>query len=106
MRTPRFGQPEDIRREISKQNTRFNIAFWSTIAFLCFLFLGILYGVDCAKGATIDARDQLKSYVGKQIVLDNDTLTVVNYNLGTKDLVLSNGVDVDMDIAERYQIKE
>ena len=41
-----------------------------------------------------------KSFLGKKVVIEKDTLTVINYSTFMRTYKLSNGVDYDMDFVK------
>lgn len=55
---------------------------------LCIIF-GLIYLISGSK-----LSNEMKPQLGKQIVLENDTLTIVNYNVDNGSYILSNGITV------------
>lgn len=51
--------------------------------------------------SSVEAREnQLEKRIGEKVVIDNDTLTVVSYQLWSGDFILSNGVKVSESIIQ------
>lgn len=44
-------------------------------------------------------QDKMKERMGQKIILENDTLTIINYSLFEGDFTLSNGVKIDYNMA-------
>lgn len=55
---------------------------------LCIAF-GILYLIGGSK-----MSNEMKPQLGKQVVLENDTLTIVDYNVDKCSYILSNGITI------------
>jgi len=51
------------------------------------------------------ASAEAKSTVGKIVVIQKDTLTVIGYSVSDKTYKLSNGLDYDMDFIKTKVIK-
>jgi hypothetical protein len=46
-----------------------------------------------------------KSFIGKKVVIEKDTMTVIDYSTFSKTYKLSNGIDYDMDFVKSKIIK-
>jgi uncharacterized membrane protein len=51
-----------------------------------------------SEGKAMD--NQVKSFVGKKVVIEKDTMTVINYSILKSTYTLSNGVEYDMDFVK------
>lgn len=75
------------------------------VMFILVHLAGLVFAIWLIYSATKDVNERIeikKSYIGKQAVVNNDTLTVVGSSLWNDDVTLSNGLKVD----ERFIIKE
>lgn len=52
-----------------------------------------------------ESNKRAKSFIGKKVIVDSDTLTIINYK-NEFNFVLSNGVVVNKKIVENFLIKE
>lgn len=70
------------------------------------LFILVLYGtvvLIVQFGFKLKTRnDEYKSYLGKEYVLDKDTLTIINYNQYKYLFVLSNGITTEFENDDRW----
>jgi len=60
----------------------------------------VCWGVKAIAGQIGKHEADLKSKLGKEYVIQGDTLTVVNYKLLEDTLVLSNGVEISEELVD------
>lgn len=80
---------------------------FSVVALL--LFVGVLVGAAFVISRMIYAdvveyEQMLRSQIGRQVVLQGDTLLVVSANYWSETYVLSNGVEVALEIVMDNQL--
>lgn len=64
------------------------------------LFAFGIYHLSNSTKALSDISKLMESNVGKEVVLDNDTLTILDYSLLNSTYLLSNGISVNRVIVE------
>lgn len=83
----------------------------AAIAITLFIILAVL----CTKGILDYLKDAgyelkstnecLKEYLNKDVEIHNDTFKIVNYSVFSEELILSNGVGIKKEVADRCLIK-
>lgn len=77
--------------------------------FLCSIILCFfLYNVLCKDGSLHKRHDLLKKTINTRVVINNDTLTVVKFNLNfwnSSDIVLSNGLSISYEFYDIYKLE-
>jgi hypothetical protein len=75
-------------------------AIWSGL--VGFVFIGALciWAVNGMFNAVDEEKAEKSVIVGENVVINSDTLTIVDYKLLTEKYVLSNGVEISEDYAE------
>jgi hypothetical protein len=62
------------------------------------LFIGIMFKVKTTfmviEDEVKEYESELSSYLGDTVVINKDTLTVVNYSIFNETLILSNSVEI------------
>ena len=58
------------------------------------------------KGSYNDLHDPYKANIGRSVVINTDTLTVVNYSTISGSYTLSNGVTIDKEVIKQLNTKE
>lgn len=66
-----------------------------------FLFWTIV--IKAGSKAYEDASEPLKEYVGDTVVINKDTLIVVDYSTWNSTLELSNGTSVDVELIKKMK---
>ena len=74
---------------------------WVTIAILL-LSLGALLSIGDYSGNLETAKNLL----GEKVIVESDTLTIVNYSIMYDDYTLSNGLTVAEDYVMKYIVEE
>lgn len=79
----------------------------SFAGFLVFIIIVVLFIISARRctGIIIEADEEYKEYVGERIVLENDTLTIINYSIWRENVTLSNGTIVNIDFAKKNLIE-
>lgn len=77
------------------------------ITVLIFIFCPIIIFNAIEKVSTeVDNKTaEVKKFVGEKIVIDNDTLTIVDYSIIESSYTLSNGTKIAFDFAKKSLIK-
>lgn len=77
--------------------------------FLCSIILCFfLYSVLCKDSELHKRHDLLKKTINTRVVINNDTLTVVKFNLNfwnSSDVVLSNGLSISYEFYDIYKLE-
>jgi hypothetical protein len=76
----------------------------SAILMLC-IFIGVIVFCLAFADAYNDQQIKCENMLGKKVVLENDTLDIVNYNVIHDDLILSNGLKINYEYANKHLIK-
>jgi hypothetical protein len=66
-----------------------------SIALLISACITVFLLVDSMVKNTEKLKSKYKSEIGKKIVIDNDTVTIVNYSIITESFTLSNNKTID-----------
>lgn len=84
-----------------KQNRRFKIGaiVSGSITIVLLIACGITIRHSAIKSKA--EKDKCQAMVGKLILINKDTLSVIDYSTWDKTYTLSNGVKVDYKIAEK-----
>lgn len=69
-----------------------------------FYIVVLVFGIIVLYGSS-KTYDKLKPQVGKQLVLDNDTLTITNFNTWNSEYGLSNGQTIYYQYGNELIIK-
>lgn len=69
------------------------------------IILGTIFYLISRKGADVTIKlenleEEMSSNVGESLVIDGDTLTIVNYSIVSNSYTLSNGVEIDKSFLE------
>jgi hypothetical protein len=70
-----------------------------TIIMLVFT-IGVVFLIHKVANEADKERKITKSFVGKKVAIEKDTLTIIDYSTLTKTYKLSNGIDYDMDFVK------
>ena len=76
-----------------------------------FILIGIIFLVFWSFVAVIlvntneENKKSIKNFVGKEVVIEKDTLVVIDYSTLQSTYKLSNGMDYDMDFIKSKIIK-
>jgi len=75
--------------------------------FLAFIIIVVLFTISLRRCTSIitEADEQYKEYVGEKIVLENDTLTIIDYSIWRENVTLSNGTTVNIDFAKKNLVE-
>ncbi len=77
-----------------KSKIRFIVAFVIFVLICTFFIHRLGSGLSEAVG-TMDKRDkEMKSHVGETVIIDKDTLTIVDYSFMDNNYTLGNGLKV------------
>lgn len=71
--------------------------FNELLYFILIVITVIFVMYSCSDSGLKKDRNELKSAVGTECIINNDTLKVINYNIWNKDLTLSNNVKVNYE---------
>jgi len=72
----------------------------ATVSLLSFLLAKLITN-------TVIKRDnEIQTLVGKKIVIDNDTLTIINYSKRKHVYMLKHNTEISMDLAKELLVKE
>jgi len=85
-----------------KENKSIIIAFLALIG--CILLLQTMCNKAAREGLNIikEGVSKHEPYIGRSIVIDNDTLTIVDYNFSESNFTLSNNVKVNQVLVTNY----
>jgi|TARA_R110000737_G_scaffold240714_1_gene252288 hypothetical protein len=79
---------------MSKSKIRFIVAF-VIFALICTFFIHILSSGFSEVVGGMDKRDkEMKSHVGETVIIDKDTLTIIDYSFMDNNYTLGNGLKV------------
>ncbi len=77
-----------------KSKIRFIVAFVIFVLICTFFIHRLSSGLSEAVGA-MDKRDkEMKSHVGETVIIDKDTLTIIDYSFTDNNYTLGNGLKV------------
>lgn len=65
------------------------------------LFAFVYFMLFSLNNTMQEMDDEYKSNIGKEIILEKDTLTIVDYSLWDETYTLSNGVKVSTDFIKK-----
>lgn len=65
------------------------------------LFAFVYFMLFSLNNTMQEMDDEYKSNIGKEIILEKDTLTIVDYSLWDETYTLSNGVKVNTDFIKK-----
>lgn len=71
--------------------------FYTLLYFILTVITVIFVMYSCSDSGLKKDHNELKSAVGTECIINNDTLKVINYNIWNKDLTLSNNVKVNYE---------
>lgn len=49
--------------------------------------------------------EKVKKHIGSKVVIDKDTLTILDYSMLNSNYMLSNGKEVSFELAEKLSVK-
>lgn len=78
----------------------------SAIVFIFLVVLSaylIFSSVDEIKSEYSKAENSIKKEVGKKVILEKDTLTIIDYSILNDTYTLSNGVKVSFELVEKLK---
>jgi hypothetical protein len=70
------------------------------------LAVSFMYIIITKTNKLTNADTEMKSYVGKKIVINNDTLMITNYSLFRECFILQNNTEVNKNIVKTLTIIE
>ena len=77
--------------------------------FLCSIILCFfLYSVLCKDSELHKSHDLLKKTINKQVIINSDTLTIVNFKLNfwnSSELILSNGLSISYEFYDMHKLE-
>lgn len=79
----------------------------AAVAITLFIVMAVLCTkeiLDYLKGAGYELKSTnecLKEYLNKDVEIHNDTFKIVNYSVFSEELILSNGVGIKKEVADR-----
>lgn len=76
---------------------------WSAIGFVFFMLIVVVFSVFAAIGISAEI-DEYEANIGKDVVINNDTLTIVNGSFIMSTYELSNGLKINDEYLELLEI--
>jgi len=73
--------------------------------FLALFFCGIFFLLTKMGKEHEKEVDKVKKYIGSKVVIDKDTLTILDYSMLNSNYTLSNGKEVSFELAEKLSVK-
>jgi len=86
-------------------NKRMNILIGIVIAFvmlICVVLFSITNAISDTYNETVIP---LKEMVGERVVINDDTLQIINYSTIDEILILENGTKIDINFAQKNKIE-
>lgn len=62
-------------------------------------FMWLFHGLESAENSA-------KAYVGKQVVIEQDTSVIVDYSMWKSSFTLSSGKEISFEFAEKYALNK
>jgi hypothetical protein len=83
----------------------FVVAFVGSIALIIVLVINVAKGLRKGAEKVIDNQKELKQNLGSKLVIDKDTLTIVDYSTVNQNYTLSTGAKVSKRLADSLVVK-
>lgn len=73
---------------------------------VAFLFMIMLFDIIFEEGDRIleNHKKEYKAFIGQKVILNHDTLLIVDYSIVNNNLTLSNGMKIDTALVKSIKI--
>ncbi len=82
----------NLKQEMRKLKLQIFASFLLVLILIILVAFGIQNRVN---NVIFSEKSNLENNIGKKVIIDNDTLTIVNYSLIKGEYTLSNGTKID-----------
>ena len=76
-----------------------------TILFIIFIITAVTLMNKC-ENILIDEQTKYKNEIGTEIVLEKDTLMIIDYSFVNSNFILSNGQTINIELIDKLKLNE